>query len=695
MSIYQLVYVSFIDREFNSHQVDKYFEQVSTLALNQRVTGFMIYSEQSILQILEGDRQSVLNVFDSISSDPLNSGYLIISEKPVDKKYFQKYLIHYKQMGHLLFNDLYGLSLISIENFLQKLVVLAEQSISQNKEFDPKKIPTFKKGLLNSTPNINDFFHYSTEVSADEIFLMNNESQIVYVNDAACEKLGYRREELIDMFVWQWDPLCPKELWPRLWGDFVRKKHLHFETQHKKKSGEIFPVEIRAHLFVSDNEQYALTFVNDISHRKKIELENEELKKSFEMLKLHKELLDIHSSLSITDGKGVITYINDQYCQLSGYTKQELLGRSHDILKSGRHGKKYYQNLYKTIHAGKIWRGEFCNKTKDDNFYWIDATIVPKFAENGSPLEFYSVCTDITDRKQAEIELRQKEEQVRTILELAGDGIHILDENGNVIECSQSFADSLGYTKEEILKLNVKDWEAFIDHDKLPSIFKKLLNSADRFETKHKRKDNTVIDVEIIAKGILLEGKSYIYASSRNISERVEAQRIIEKKASTDQLTGLANRHKFVEYFEHHLNLAKREQEKIVLILADLDKLKDINDKYGHLTGDAALKHVAELLSQNCRKYDLASRIGGDEFAVLLIHTEIPSAIRYIEEIEFKLKKTFVTGDNEIIIGLSFGIAAHPEHANTVQGLLKRADIALYNAKKTGKSGCPVFSQFD
>lgn len=698
MDEYQLIYISSLDPDSNSCQFKDIFEQISSHSVELNLSGFLLHSEHTFLQILEGERKDILKMFNSILKYTIKSEHLILSEKPIKKRNFQRSLIRFKQIEQSVFNDLYRLSLLGIENFIKKVVVLAEEPTSEKHDLNTKN----KEQSENQIPINSKFFHYSTEVSSDEVFLMNDESQIVYVNNAACESLGYTSDELVGMSVWQWDPLFPREVWPTFWRDFVEKKQLHFETQHKKKSGEVFPVEVRAHLFIKDNENYALVFVNDITYQKKtesellaykiqlerlIESKNEELKKSFEMLQLHKELVDIHSSMCITDANGKITYVNNLYCKLSGYTKDELIGQNHRMLQSGVHDKKFYQNLYQTIEAGHVWRGELCNKRKDGKLYWIDATIVPRLDANRKPIEYYSIRTDITSQKNTEMELMEKAEQVRTILELAGDGIHILDENGDVIECNQSFADSLGYTKAEVLKLNVRDWDVLIPGDEIACKLKTLLYSSDTFETKHKRKDDSIIDVEINAKGISLKGRNYIYASSRDISDRLREQRKIKRMASTDQLTGLANRHKFVEYFECNLNLAQREEEKLVLILADLNKFKGINDQYGHQAGDEVLKHVADLFIKNCRKYDLAARIGGDEFAVLLIHADISTAIRYIEKILLDLKKSLKIYDNEILIGLSFGIALYPEHAQTINGLFKKADLALYNAKNKGNSG--------
>ncbi|MCG8610334.1 MAG: ATP-binding protein [Pseudomonadales bacterium] len=111
------------------------------------------------------------------------------------------------------------------------------------------------------------FNQFSTEVAADEVFWMQSDSRIIYANKSACDRLGYRKEELLGMYVWDWDPLFPKEVWPTFWQEFVEKKHIIFETQHQTKQGDVFPVEIKAHYFECEGDGYLFAYVTDISER--------------------------------------------------------------------------------------------------------------------------------------------------------------------------------------------------------------------------------------------------------------------------------------------------------------------------------------------------------------------------------------------------------------------------------------------
>lgn len=123
-------------------------------------------------------------------------------------------------------------------------------------------------------------------------------------------------------------------------------------------------------------------------------------------LDFQKRALDEHAIVSITDVKGAITYANDKFCDISGYTREELMGKNHRILKSGEHGVEVYEELWRTISSGKPWHGEIKNHKKGGGYYWVQASIVPFLNDKGIPFQYMSIRTDITKRKQAEEEAK-------------------------------------------------------------------------------------------------------------------------------------------------------------------------------------------------------------------------------------------------------------------------------------------------
>jgi len=134
---------------------------------------------------------------------------------------------------------------------------------------------------------------------------------------------------------------------------------------------------------------------------------NNEKKEALENLAEQQFALDQHANVSITDIKGRITFINKRFCEISGYSSKELLGRSHHLIKSGYHDKKFYTALYQEISAGNVWQGEFCNRAKDGHLFWVDTTIVPFLDEEGKPKSYISIRTDITAKKMGEFALKE------------------------------------------------------------------------------------------------------------------------------------------------------------------------------------------------------------------------------------------------------------------------------------------------
>ncbi len=178
------------------------------------------------------------------------------------------------------------------------------------------------------------------------------------------------------------------------------------------------------------------------------------------------DVLDEHSIVSVTDENGIITYVNKEFCRISGYTVKELLGQNHRIIKSEYHPPEFYKGLWKTISSGHIWKSEIKNKAKDGSFYWVKTIIVPFLDDNGKTKEYYSIRTDITEQKRIQEELiasREdaiKKERLSTIGELASRIAHDLRNPLSIIKSTTTL---LQLQPNSMLDEKTKNYLSMID----------------------------------------------------------------------------------------------------------------------------------------------------------------------------------------------------------------------------------------
>ncbi|MGB3609012.1 MAG: PAS domain S-box protein [Cellvibrio sp.] len=306
------------------------------------------------------------------------------------------------------------------------------------------------------------------------------------------------------------------------------------------------------------------------------------------------------------------------------------------------------------------------------------------------------------EREQFEAALREGAEYTQTILDNVADGIVTTDVNSTIESFNNAAARIFGYTASEvvgrsasILMPGLYDTEGESRQDALREVLSRVLGQ--RQEVEGRRKDGATFPMELSVSRILHNGQVKLIGLVSDISERRRHEERIQRLAFYDPLTELPNRRLLMDRLQHALASSARNGSHGAVLLLDLDHFKNLNDTLGHDAGDLLLCQVAERLTRCVREGDTVARLGGDEFVVVLeglsqnIHEAAARAKAVGEHILSLLGQTYLLEDTEHYSSPSIGITLFSQQAETVDALLKRADVAMYQAKAAGRNTLQFF----
>ena len=289
---------------------------------------------------------------------------------------------------------------------------------------------------------------------------------------------------------------------------------------------------------------------------------------------------------------------------------------------------------------------------------------------------------DITEKKKAMDAIIASEHNFRTLFEGSADAILILDET-QIVDCNMAAINLFGLENKASLLVKTP-WHLsdYLQPDGLESEAKAtqmiqdcLNDSSTRFEWWHVRADGSALPVDVVLTKIILNGKILIHVLSRDITDRKRMEEKLQEMSYHDQLTRLYNR----RYFEEELNrIDVRRNLPLTVMMADVNGLKLINDTFGHPVGDQLLIKVARIIEAGCRADDIISRVGGDEFAVLLPQTGFEEAKNIVERINYYAAKEHV---GSLDISISFGWGTKMDAEESMHEILKRAEDNMYKKK--------------
>lgn len=416
------------------------------------------------------------------------------------------------------------------------------------------------------------------------------------------------------------------------------------------------------------------------------------LKETNFLLEGYKQALAAASNFCITDTEGVIEYVSEGYKQLSGYNCEELLGQTNAILNSRQHTNEFYEDMWTTIKRGAIWQGEICNRTKRGTHYWAHTTIVPVFDKNADIKNFVSVCIDVTERRALMSSLQNIEKTFKLITENTNDFITITNEDGIILYASPNHKERLGYDKEKLIGKFYADILTKESSDVLRyEIFQTLNNEEEaNVELEMVSQSGEPLWTEAYITGVQDPVREEVYqyvTIAREITQRKQKEEELRFLAYHDALTLLPNRRYLSLQCEKLEQEANERQQAIVAMYIDGDNFKAINDEYGHDVGDEFIREFGRALKRSLRDSDFVCRVGGDEFVVILTHMSLDESIcqqqilATIDRIQHVLRKGWHIAGNHFAPTSSIGIAVYPQHGDSVELLLEKADSALYLAK--------------
>lgn len=295
--------------------------------------------------------------------------------------------------------------------------------------------------------------------------------------------------------------------------------------------------------------------------------------------------------------------------------------------------------------------------------------------------------------------LRQRDKELRlagTVFESSHQGILVTDTDGRIVRVNAAYCQMTGYEVHELLGRNPRMLKSGLQDSGFYQAMWQSLKTEGRWvgEVRNQRKNGDLYVQWINIDAVNSEqGERLFVGIATDISELVDTRERLTRLAYYDPLTTLPNRVLFQDRLTHAISQCRREDEKLALILVDLDNFKTVNDTLGHATGDEMLKEVARRLLSRVRESDTVARLGGDEFALILLDAREPESIaRVAAEIVNVLAAPYQIMGYEVAGCASLGVTFYPDDGQTPEDLLKQADVAMYRAKESGRNNYQFFT---
>lgn len=508
--------------------------------------------------------------------------------------------------------------------------------------------------------------------AGDAIFVADIQGNLIEVNQAACDYVGYSRDELLHM---RPEQLNPPELSGKVAGrleQVLREGGGTFETLYVHRDGTRIPVEMHARLVEYGDQPFILTVCRNVSCRKQSEIEYQ---------KIIQATGEGYWVVNARDAR--IIDVNDNFCEMVGYAREELLSMRISDLEVNESPEDTAKHIRKVMETGHDLF-ETRHRHKDGRLLEFEISV--SYADIRGGVIFVFV-RDISERKRQEAELRLS----ALVLNKSSASIMVTDNNNRLVSVNPAFTQITGYEPSEALGRNPnmlssgRQSKAFYQ-----SMWRTLMETGHwEGEWWNRRKDG-VEYAEQVNMNVLRNPDGSVYRFVKIALDITDKKRLDDQVwhlANYDAITNLPNRRLFLDRLGQEIKKSHRSGESLALFFVDLDRFKEVNDEFGHDVGDLLLVEAARRISRCIRNTDIVARQGGDEFIVLLTSlTETSQVETVAKNITELLAQPFHLAEIEASITASIGIAFYPHDAANEKTLIKKADQAMYVAKSKGRN---------
>ncbi len=503
-----------------------------------------------------------------------------------------------------------------------------------------------ERKLTEEALRVSEEKHRLLLENANEAIVVVQNGAIRYANAKAAELTGYFRQEMLGLhfstFIYPDDlETVSRNYNLRLKGEIPVPE---YEFRVRRKDGSVGWVEANGALISWEGSPATLNLLNVITERK---IAEEKLKHSEELFRLMAEnAKDLVFRISIRP-EVKLEYISPSVLEFTGYTVEEHY-RDYTILFNLRHSGERMSNNDKDIVEQASHGREMLWTRKDGSLIWVEERVQPVFGSSGQITGMEGIIRDITERKQAEAALADEATRRRILVDQSKDGIVVLDESGAVFESNRCFAEMLGYSQQEIMQLHVWDWEYQFDRSSLLQMLTSVDEKGSHFETTHRRKDGSYINVEISGNGAVCSGHKLIFCVCRDITERKRMEQTViglyekEKKQREELQEEARARGLFIDVLAHEL------RTPLTPILASTTMLSDLlatseNGLQQRLA--ANVQNSAQTLAGRLEELLEMARYSRGTFKLKKKSTDIS---RFVEEVAARFKPTLEAGKQQL-----------------------------------------------